>query len=381
MYRLDCWRTSPKIDGYARFGFCRAGVPARFDFIGGWTDTPPYYFEHEAQVLNATLYLPEERSGVSAQEEAITVEVSPAERLAVFENGAPVDDPDQHIVIRNTLKFLSLAHPPLRISIANSIPKGSGLGGSSLLTASILSALLGACRGVRYVRDHLCELVGNVLLIEQMMGSGGGWQDQIGGIFPGVKLIGVSPSDPCRYSIAFLERSAEELSRHSLIIDTRIQRKAARILCSIRQKFLDRDPRTLETLQSIAANARLGFHLLEGGNIRDFAALLSESWARVNAIESGSIEPVERIRRICGNDLYGMKIGGAGGGGFILAILSDPDARAYFRQRIREEYADCLIYAPVFGVPGLVLSHPESDDPPVRIGPVEHLYGNGYGEG
>ena len=284
-------------------------------------------------------------------------------------------------MIRNTLEFLSLDHPPLRITIANSIPKGSGLGGSSLLTASILSALLGAYRGVRYVRDHLCELTGNVLLIEQMMGSGGGWQDQIGGMFPGVKLIGVSPSDPCRYSIAYLERSVEELNRRSLIIDTRIQRKAARILYSIRQKYLDRDPRTLDTLDSIAVNARLGFRLLEDGNIRDFAALLSESWERVNDIESGSIEPVERIRRICGNDLHGMKIGGAGGGGFILAIFSDPEARAHYRGRIHDEYSNCLIHEPIFGIPGLALLHPESDyDPPMIIGPIGQLHGEGYGE-
>ncbi len=380
MFILDRWKTTPKIEGGAPVASCRAAVPARFDFIGGWTDTPPYYFDHEARVLNTTLYLPETGCRDHAPEPAITVEVRPAERLEIYENGAPVDDADQHVVIRNTLALLSLSHSPLRISISNSIPKGSGLGGSSLLSACILSALLGACRGIRYVRDHLGDLVNNVLLIEQMMESGGGWQDQIGGLFPGVKLIGVSPAAPCRYSIDYLERSAENLSRRSLIIDTRIQRRAARILFSIRQKYLDRDPRTLDTLESIARNARTGFRLLEEGNIRDFAALLSESWERVNAIESGSVEPVERIRRICGSDLHGIKIGGAGGGGFILVIFSDPDAREYYHRRIREEYPDSLVYEPLFGASGLTLDHPDSDEPPVRIGPDRRLQGLGYRE-
>ena len=83
MYRLDCWKTTPNIDADSPIEPCRAAVPARFDFIGGWTDTPPYYFDNEARVLNATLYLPEDGSRTNNPEPAITVEVHPSDRLEI----------------------------------------------------------------------------------------------------------------------------------------------------------------------------------------------------------------------------------------------------------------------------------------------------------
>jgi len=57
MYVLDCWKKKRNIDISKNYGQVELTIPARFDFIGGWTDTPPYYFDNDAAVLNTTLVL------------------------------------------------------------------------------------------------------------------------------------------------------------------------------------------------------------------------------------------------------------------------------------------------------------------------------------
>jgi fucokinase len=355
MYTLDCWKKSIPIPDGKPSGPVRVSVPARFDFIGGWTDTPPYYFENPACVLNATLSLPAGSDCPDSGRAAIEVSVQASPRLAIIENGAPVRNLAEHLVLSKTMEFMELSNPGIQISITNSIPKGSGLGGSSLLTAAILAALRAYYCGIDSLSEHLALLVNNVLLIEQRMESGGGWQDQIGGILPGVKLIRTTPDTPCQYHIGYLDSGIGSLNAGALIIDTRVQRKAARILSSIRQKYIDRDPGTKSALKHIAENAPIGFHLLREGDFRGFARLLSESWEMVNTIESGSIALVDILKTVCGRDLLGLKIGGAGGGGFVLALFPDRDVRRHYSRRIRETLPQCILSDPVFGGSGLIL--------------------------
>lgn len=365
MYTLPCWDKKAEIDFNRPAGSCTVAAPARFDLIGGWTDTPPYYFDHVAGVLNATLELyrdiPESLDQNHASK-AIHIGIQPAGSFTASENGSRISALDDHVIIRKTFEYLGLQEPNIALSISNTILKGSGLGGSSLLAASLLAGIWGCYTGIEYIPGHVQELINTVLYIEQLMESGGGWQDQIGGIFPGIKLIETTPGNACHYSLSYIDKSRHALlNRNSLIIDSRIQRKASRILYSIRQKYLDRDPAALRMLESIAGNARLGFRMLEEGNLADFASLLSESWFMVNAVEASSIESVEKLKRVCGNDLIGAKIGGAGGGGFILAIFPDEEKREYYKRIIGEHLPESRLYYPIFGGSGLAYTRSQGE--------------------
>lgn len=360
MFALPCWKKKSEIDLSRPACVCTVALPARFDFIGGWTDTPPYYFDHEAGVLNATLVLHREKLGSveifedNHASKAIQISIQPAGTFTASENGVRISDLKNHVILRKVFEHLGLQYPQISLSISNSIPKGSGLGGSSLLAASLLAALYSGYEGTEYISGHIQELINTVLYIEQLMESGGGWQDQIGGIFPGIKLIQTTPNDACHYSLQYLDKSCHALlNRNSLIIDSRIQRKASLILYSIRQKYLDNDHAAIKMLESIARNARIGFHMLKEGNLLDFASLLSESWIMVNEVEASSIESVEALKKVCGKDLIGVKIGGAGGGGFILAIFPDGEKREYYKRIIEEHLPDNCPYYPVFGGSGL----------------------------
>ena len=60
------------------------------------------------------------------------------------------------------------------------IPRGSGLGTSSILAGACVKALY-EMLGKETSED---ELYDRVLCMEQIMSTGGGWQDQVGGLAP-----------------------------------------------------------------------------------------------------------------------------------------------------------------------------------------------------
>ena len=63
------------------------------------------------------------------------------------------------------------------------------MGTSSILAGAVISACWTAV-GLKYSR---ADLVHAVLVVEQLLTTGGGWQDQVGGLHPGINL-GVSPA-------------------------------------------------------------------------------------------------------------------------------------------------------------------------------------------
>ena len=80
---------------------------------------------------------------------------------------------------------LSLIH----ISAVMGIPRGSGLGTSSILAGACVKAIF------EYIGKEVTEneLYTHVLCMEQLMSTGGGWQDQVGGLTGGIKLVSTKP--------------------------------------------------------------------------------------------------------------------------------------------------------------------------------------------
>jgi galactokinase/mevalonate kinase-like predicted kinase len=328
-------------------------LPARFDFIGGWTDTPPYYFDNPATVINATLDLGEGIK-IGHSNMAIQIKIEPANNFQYLHHNKNVNK-DELIIIKSILKFLKLKNPKIRININNIIPRGSGLGGSSLLASGIITGIFSYYLGIEKTKKMLGKIVNYTLAVEQIMRSGGGWQDQIGGIWPGIKIIKTSPKAFKEYHIETLPNS--NLEKRCLIIDTLVTRHAAMILHSLREKYIQKDKQTIQTLKKIRGNALLGWKLLNQEKYLDFGKVLSESWQAVCQIESGSrIAIVDTIEAAIGEEIAGLKIGGAGGGGFILIILKDPKKRNVVITKIKTKLGQKIkIYKPKFNGPGLII--------------------------
>jgi galactokinase len=104
----------------------------------------------------------------------------------------------------------------LEITLLCAVPKGSGLGTSSVLGGVILAAL-SRFFGRPVVLD---ELIRQVLQVEQMLTTGGGWQDQIGGLVSGVKCVesrpGLRPHPVIHQLDPFLFQDRESLGCFTL---------------------------------------------------------------------------------------------------------------------------------------------------------------------
>jgi fucokinase len=93
---------------------------------------------------------------------------------------------DSELSLQDILKKLGAG---IDLTLFSAVPSGSGLGTSSILGSAII-ACLSRILGQKLTLE---ELFNRTLYMEQLMTTGGGWQDQIGGVVGGVKHIQTKP--------------------------------------------------------------------------------------------------------------------------------------------------------------------------------------------
>jgi fucokinase len=207
-------------------------LPVRVDFAGGWSDTPPWSLERAGCVLNLAISLEgclpigtiietTEKTGVLINDDA-------GNQLYV-ENlvsiAPPFDGNDPFRLVKSALLVTGLVHENILVSMGlqiktwANVPRGSGLGTSSILAAAVVKGLLQITDG-----DESNENVARlVLVLEQLMGTGGGWQDQVGGLYPGIKFTTSFPGVPLRLQVIPLLASPQlilELQQRLLVVFT-----------------------------------------------------------------------------------------------------------------------------------------------------------------
>ena len=183
-------------------------LPLRVNWGGGWSDTPPYCNEHGGTVLNAAILLNGEKPVVMKLERIDELKVVFDSRdmdvHGEFEEIGELQrtgDPFDPFALQKAcllacgiipMKGHSLKEILERLgggfvmhSEVTNVPKGSGLGTSSILSAACVKAVF-EFMGIGYTEE---DLYSHVLAMEQIMSTGGGWQDQVGGVTPGLKYI------------------------------------------------------------------------------------------------------------------------------------------------------------------------------------------------
>ncbi|KAM4094828.1 hypothetical protein ACB094_06G224200 [Castanea mollissima] len=207
-------------------------LPVRVDFVGGWSDTPPWSLERAGCVLNmaislegslpiGTIIQTKETAGVLINDDAGNqLHVEDLTSIA-----SPFDSNDPFRLVKSALLVTGIIHDNILASMGlhirtwANVPRGSGLGTSSILAAAVVKGLLQITDG-----DESNENVARlVLVLEQLMGTGGGWQDQIGGLYPGIKYTASFPGIPLRLQVIPLLASPQlilELQQRLLVVFT-----------------------------------------------------------------------------------------------------------------------------------------------------------------
>ena len=80
---------------------------------------------------------------------------------------------------------------------------------------------------------------------------------------------------------------------------------------------------------------------LERGQIDEFAKLLNQHWELSKQLDKGSSNTcIEQIFLSCEDLICGRFIAGAGGGGFLMAVLRPGVTKEQLRERLHEIFQD-----------------------------------------
>lgn len=338
-------------------------LPLRVNWGGGWSDTPPYCNENGGTVLNAAILLNGERP-VSVRLKRIL------ERKIVFESAdmdvhgefeeifalQSVGDPFDSFVLQKAALLACGVIPASGGSLdevldrlgggiwmdteVTGVPKGSGLGTSSILAAACVKAIF-EFLGQEASED---DLYSTVLCMEQIMSTGGGWQDQVGGVTDGIKFITSRPGLQQSITVSHLaldEKTMKELNDRFCLIYTGQRRLARNLLRDVVGRYIGNEPDTVYALNEIQRVAALMRFELERGHVDDFAELLSEHWKLSQLIDSGSTNTlIDQIFDSCDDLLSGKMICGAGGGGFLQVVLKKGVSKAQLQKRLKDVFSD-----------------------------------------
>lgn len=319
----------------------RVELPLRIDLAGGWSDTPPICNEVGGCVLNAAVEL-EGRRPVVAEvcrigEREVRVESVDLGLSGILKSKreifGPKDPGDWCALIKSALTVTNydFKEGGLSIRIFADVPKGSGMGTSSILGAALVEALL-TVRGSRPSVDETARLT---LLLEKEMGTCGGWEDQAGGLYPGVKLISTKPGKDQILEVKCLSPRAERafsayLGRRAVLYFTGQKRMARNILRGV-VGFYHRDPEGIASaiITSLKKDAASSFKALSKGDFSTFERHLNSYWMQKKALDPGSTNPdVESIVARIAPWTAAVSLAGAGGGGFLFAIAKSAAAKA-----------------------------------------------------
>ena len=338
-------------------------LPLRVNWGGGWSDTPPYCLENGGTVLNAAVLLngkmPVEVTLKRLNEYKIVFDSRDMDIHGEFDSIEAlqtVGDPYDPFVLQKAALLACGILPSKGGSLRQilqrlgggilmstevvDVPKGSGLGTSSILAGACVKALFAFC-GISHSEE---ELYSRVSVMEQIMSTGGGWQDQVGGLSAGVKYIRTMPGlkqDIQVTHIQIPEKAWKELKERFVLIYTGQRRLARNLLRDVVGRYIGNEPESLYAHNEIQRIAALMRFELERGHIDDFAKLLDKHWELSKMIDSGSTNTlIDQIFAAIDEFIEGRLVCGAGGGGFLQVVLKKGVKRSQLHMRLRQVFQD-----------------------------------------
>lgn len=340
-----------------------ARSPVRLDLAGGWSDTPPYCLKHGGAVVNVAVNLNGQppvqvyvRQTSKRQITLRSIDLGAETTVRSFDDLTEYDRVGGEFSLAKAALALAgfeprfSANPAARsldelleafgggieISMLAATPKGSGLGTSSILGATLLGALSESC-GLAWDERELCV---RTMAIEQLLTTGGGWQDQVGGVFRGLKLVETAAGLAQRPEVRWLPGhlfGPATANQTILLYYTGLKRVAKGILQQIvRGMFLNRAEQ-LRLLARIKRHAGVAAEAIQRDDWDALTNAVAESWRLNQELDAGTNPPeVARIFDAVGDYLAGAKLLGAGGGGYVLMFAKDAAAALRIRETLTQ---------------------------------------------
>jgi len=334
--------------------------PIRLDLAGGWSDTPPYCLFHGGKVINMAVELNGQpplqvfiKPGEAFKITLRSIDLGVREDIDSYEQLSATNAVGSAFSIPKAALCLAGFHPDfssqkysslteqlkafgagIEISLLAAIPKGSGLGTSSILASTVLGALSEFC-SMGWDKHEICF---RTLVLEQLLTTGGGWQDQYGGVFNGIKLLeseaGLIQKPVIRWAPEHLFTDPE-YSQTILLYYTGITRVAKNILGEIVRGMFLNSSAHLSVIKEIKQHALTTYDAVQQGNREQLTAAINRSWILNQRLDPGTNPPETRaLLKPVEDYVAGLKLLGAGGGGYVLFFAKDMEAAGRIRHQL-----------------------------------------------
>lgn len=340
--------------------------PVRIDIAGGWTDTPPYCLMEGGNVINLAIELngqqPIQAYVKPCQKPQVvlrSIDLGATEVVTTYEQlgaynqvGSPFSIPKAALSLCGFLPAFSAEPYPtleeqlhdfgcgIEVTLLSAIPAGSGLGTSSVLAATVLGAVSEFC-GLGWDKG---EIGRRTLVLEQLLTTGGGWQDQFGGLLHGVKLLQTQPGFDQQPVVRWLPDgifTQPEYQACHLLYYTGIRRTAKTILSDIVRRMFLNQHEELSLLRDMKGHTMAMYEAIQREDFAAMGRLVRKTWQQNQALDSGTNPEAcrsitDRVDDLC----LGYKLPGAGGGGYLYMVAKDPEAALRIKDTLNNHPAN-----------------------------------------
>lgn len=295
--------------------YARARAPVRISFGGGGSDLTHYFSSNDGAVINTTVSLYSHATlRIRDDERVIIRSLDLGETLEADDLPSALAATGRFGLIQALLRAISPDFG-FELFLHSDFPMSSGLGGSAVVSASIL----GCFNQFRRDQWDLHELAEIAYQAERhYLGVAGGWQDQYATVFGGFNFMEFRMDQNIVHPLRIHPDTLLELEECLILCDTGTTHDSGDIHQDQRQQMAAAHVRDM-----VETNVRLSYEMrndLLRGRLLQFGHSLDKAWQFKrqfsDKISSSRLDHIYTDAK--SNGAIGGKLLGAGGGGFFL---------------------------------------------------------------
>lgn len=323
-------------------------LPVRVNLSGTWSDAMPYCIDNGGAVVNAAVTV-DGRLPIRVTAEKLDsreVEfVSDSSKLTIDRLNSDAQeyfsDFNLHFAALKTMGIDSstvLKNGFRLTTCVTGLEKGSGLGTSSILLAGCFKAM-GELFGLNYSDS---EIIGMVFAAEQIMKTGGGWQDQVGALFPGVKVSFTQKG--IEQKVAFKEiRLPEKMKAlfndRAILVPTGERHFGRFVVSDVADRYLNGIPEAVQAFERIKKLNDFVVQSIEESDEKQFFECINRHCDLLKQISPKVTNPkIDCIIARLKEETEAVSICGAGAGGYLLTFMKNGDDIKRIREILKNEF-------------------------------------------
>ena len=306
----------------------RAKSPVRISFGGGGSDTTAFFSKHNGAVINSTISLYCYASLFKRNDSKISIDSLDLDKKVIIDNISSLDELDDDFgLIKSVIKTIKPDFG-FDLNINSDFPRGSGLGGSSAVCASII----GCFNEFRIDKWNSYEISEIAYESERLqLNIAGGWQDQYATVFGGFNFMEFSESKNLIHPLRIKKETLLELENNIILCYTKTNHTDDNI-----HRTQKSNTSNQEIIDNIKANVKLCYETrdcLLKGDLMSFGETLNKTWKlkKTFAKEISNAYLDNIYDNALKNGASGGKLLGAGGGGYFVFYVRSEKKNNFLR--------------------------------------------------